>query len=367
MSKICILTSVHSAFDDRIFYKQAKSIAKNGYEVVLIAPHNKKEIIEDITIIPLKKRNNRFARLIFANIELLRKAFAQKASIYHFHDPEIIPLGLILKLFNKKVVYDIHEDVPKDVMEKAWIPQFLRGFVSKTINSLEQYAGRKFDGMLGATPYICERFDGSDIRNVLPICNYPMLEEFKNNLSDGNEKRKVCYVGGISEARGIREMIGSVSRADMVLSLAGSFQPKELENELKTLPEWKVVDCKGFLNRTQVAELLSGSIAGMVILHPTKSYQYSYPIKLFEYMAAGIPFIASDFPVWRNLVQGVECGLFVNPKDPEDISKAIKYLGANPDEAKKMGERGRKLIEEKYNWQKEEEKIIRLYSHLINN
>ncbi len=367
-NKICILTSVHSAFDDRIFHKQAKSIVKNGYQAVLIAPHKQAEQVDGVNIVPLKIRKNRLSRLIFSNIELLKKAIDENAAVYHFHDPEIIPIGLVLKLLNKKVVYDIHEDVPRDVMEKGWIPLFLRGMVSKSIDWLEHFAGRRFDGMLGATPYIAKRFGGSDIRNVMSVCNYPMLEEFsRKNGHNGSSDKPVCYVGGITEARGIREMIGSVSRTNLRLSLAGVFHPEELKGEVQTQLGWDKVDEKGFLDRGQVADLLSNSLAGLVILHPTTSYQYSYPIKLFEYMAAGIPFIASDFPVWRELVKGVKCGLFVNPLDQKDIAKAIQYLADHPDEARLMGERGRKLIEEKYNWKVEEEKILKLYAHLQQN
>jgi hypothetical protein len=104
--KICILTSVHQAFDVRIFHKQAKTLAQTGYDVTLIAQHNKNEIVDGVKIVALSASPNRLYRMIVTSLCILRLALKQKGNIYHFHDPELIPVGILLKLLGKKVIYE---------------------------------------------------------------------------------------------------------------------------------------------------------------------------------------------------------------------------------------------------------------------
>ena len=118
------------------------------------------------------------------------------------------------------------------------------------------------------------------------------------------------------------------------------------------------------MSRGGVKELLNSARAGLVLLHPRINYVDALPIKLFEYMAVGIPVIASDFPLWRTIVDGANCGILVDPMKPEQIAKAIDWLLDNPREARKMGERGRRAVLERYNWSLEEKKLIELYDKL---
>ena len=102
----------------------------------------------------------------------------------------------------------------------------------------------------------------------------------------------------------------------------------------------------------------------MVTLHPTLNYKDSLPVKMFEYMAAGIPIIASNFSIWKEIIDEHKCGINVNPKDSNDIKKSIQYLINNPNEAKEMGENGKKAIANVFNWKIEEQKLIELYTNL---
>jgi hypothetical protein len=149
------------------------------------------------------------------------------------------------------------------------------------------------------------------------------------------------------------------------LYLAGPFKPAALEGEMLALaPKPELISIEGFLDREGVARLLSECQMGLVTLRDIPSYRESLPIKLFEYMAAGLPVIASDFPSWRLIVEDGGCGLCVDASSPEAIAEAMCEIASDPVRAAKMGERGRKLVAELYNWNLEEKSLLGLYSGL---
>ena len=377
---VCIITTVHPPFDTRIFYKQAKSLVKAGYKVVLIAQSNEEKIIDGIKILPIPKPKNRMSRMVFASWQAYKKAKKEKADIYHFHDPELIPMALLLKATRNKVIYDIHEDVPKQILSKEWIWKPLRIFIAKLFNIAEKKAACYFDAVVTATPTIAEIFNNDYIK-VSVVQNFPLLHELliKDKNHDENNKQgkytklnnAVVYVGGITLIRGAKEMIESVSLLPesygLKLLLGGKFDPPALEDELRRYRGWERTEFLGWLDRKQVAEALTEARAGLVIIHPEPRYMVSYPVKMFEYMAAGLPVIASHFPLWEEIIGGNRSGLTVDPLNPEAIAAAIMYLLDNPEEAEEMGKRGRKAVEEKYNWPVEEKKLLKIYDDIINN
>jgi len=369
--KIAHLTTVHPPFDVRIFHKECKTLAKSGYEVYLIAQHDKEEIVDGIHLIPLPIVRSRIRRMIYLPIRALKEALKLKANIYHFHDPELIPIGVLLKVFAKgKVIYDVHEDVPKQIMSKYWIPKKLRGIISFIVNLGEKKFSFLFDAIITATDDILKNF--SFYRNAISIKNYPMLSKFLE--VKGKEKKddvfKIIYIGGLSKIRGISEVVKALeyvdSNKEVRLILCGKFSPIEYEKEVRNLKGFEKVDYLGWLEPDEVVNKLVDVDAGIVCLHPITNYVTALPVKLFEYMAAGLPVIASNFPLWREIVEGNNCGICVDPLNPKEIAEAIKYLIEHPDEAQKMGENGKKAVLEKYNWEKESEKLIKLYEDLLH-
>jgi len=364
--KVCILTSVHPPFDTRIFHKEAKSLRGVGYEVILIAQHKKEETVDGIKIIPLKKPRNRVERMTKIVWQAYRAALTTDADIYHFHDPELIPIGLLLKGGGKKVIYDIHEDAPKQNLSKTYIPKYLRKPISFFIEAIEAFSANRFDGIITATPFINERFLKMGA-NAVNINNYPIVSELSVEDSNWENKEKaVCYVGGIAEIRGAVEMVEAIGRTDYRLILAGDFEPG-LEERLRQLHGWKNVESLGFVDRNGVRDVMSRSMTGLVILHPTINYIDSLPVKMFEYMSAGLPVIASNFPLWKEIVEGNKCGICVDPLNPREIAEAIQWMIEHPEEAKAIGENGRRAAEEKYNWEFEEAKLLSLYQRLLNS
>jgi|Deesub1362A_J573_1020465.scaffolds.fasta_scaffold05679_5 glycosyltransferase involved in cell wall biosynthesis len=367
--KVCILTTVHPPFDTRIFHKQAKTLAKAGYDVTLIAQHEKSEVAEGVKIIPLPKPRNRFQRFFGLTWQTLRLALRQHADIYHFHDPELLPIGVLLKLFTRaKVIYDVHEDVPKQILTKHWVPAPLRCSLAVVFSVFEKALARVMDAVVVATEDIAAKF----VRfKPVVVHNFPDLRMLSNPSPaplEGNEK-VVIYVGGISRIRGAFEMVRALEYLDhsleVRLDLIGKFEPPALEFELQMLPGYRQVRYLGWMQPGDVYVHLAKADIGLVCLHPEPRFMVAWPVKLFEYMAAGLPVIASDFPLWKEIVEGNECGLTVNPLDPKEIAAAIEYLIEHPEERRRMGENGRRAVLEKYNWEREAQKLLAVYKRLL--
>jgi glycosyltransferase involved in cell wall biosynthesis len=368
---ICHLTSVHPPMDTRIFTKECSSLAGAGYETHLVAPDAPAGVHNGVRFHSITRGRGRLKRMTNTVRDVYRKALEINADAYHFHDPELLPVGLLLKMKGKKVIYDVHEDVPRQILSKHWIPAPLRKTISRTFEIFENFAAKRFDAIAAATPFISERFARIGCKSFY-VNNYPLLAEFVTPERDWSRKEHaVCYVGGISVKRGIQEMVKAIDKTDATLLLAGKFIPESQRNETMKLSGWQQVTEFGHVNRDEVQRILARGMAGLVTLHPIINYKDALPVKMFEYMAAGIPVIASDFPLWREIVESNKCGICVDPLDEKQIAQAIQYLVDHPEEAKRMGDNGRRAIEEKYSWEMEARKLIDVYesfeSHARHN
>jgi glycosyltransferase involved in cell wall biosynthesis len=222
---------------------------------------------------------------------------------------------------------------------------------------------KKMDGIVTVTDHIAKRF--IPLTNQVVVChNYASLSEFKQILHSSTPKTNICYIGGISEIRGIIELIKAAESTEVLVELAGSFDSTKLKS---IVVDHSHVVFHGFVNRDEIKEILSRSFAGIVTLHPEPNIINSIPIKMIEYMAAGVAVISSDFEEWKVIIEDNNAGLCVNPMDVESISNAISFLKKNPKTAIQMGKNGRKAFKNKYNWQKEEKKLIELYFKLLND
>jgi glycosyltransferase involved in cell wall biosynthesis len=366
MPKAVHLTSAHSPFDVRIFHKECKTLAAVGYEVVLIVPHDHDETVQKVRVRAVPKPERRRERVTRTIWQIYRAALAENADVYHFHDPELLPAALLLKVHGKKVIYDVHEDVPRQVLSNYRIAPWLRRPVAATVALVENVGKSFFDGIVTVTSTINKRFVS---RNTVLVRNFPILEEFATTeVTPYHERLPIAaYVGGITAIRGIREMVEAISLTSFPgaqLVLAGTFNPASLEDDMRKLPGWKRTEARGWQAREGIAKLLGEARVGLVTLHPTLSYMDALPIKLFEYMSAGIPVVASDFPLWREIVEESGCGLLVDPLDPKAIADATGWLLEHPDEAAAMGKRGQEAVRAKYNWDVEAQKLLDFYQDL---
>ena len=366
--KILHLTSVHSRNDTRIFIKQCRSLVARGYDVTLVVADGKGDEFKDmIKIVDVNYLPGRLNRILKTTRRVLKKAIEIDADLYHFHDPELIPVGLKLKRMGKKVIFDSHEDVPKQLLGKSYLNPVLLRILSSLFGVFERYTCPRFDGIIAATPFIRDKFLGINPQSV-DINNFPVIGELEAALPSWSDKRnEACYVGGIAAIRGIREIIRACEflQSSVRLNLAGRFFEPAVEAEVRSYPGWVRVNEKGFVDRAGVREVLGRSVAGLVTLHPAINYLDSLPVKMFEYMSSGIPVIASNFPLWREIVEGNDCGLCVNPLDPKAIAAAIDFIINNPERARQMGENGKRAVLEKYNWGIEEAKLLAFYKAVL--
>lgn len=367
-NKICHLTSAHPRNDTRIFIKECRSLASAGYSVsIIVADGVGDETKNGLSIFDVGKSSGRIDRMINTTRRVLRKAIEVDADAYHFHDPELIPVGLKLKALGKCVIFDAHEDVPKQVLGKPYLGPMRLQFISYVFAAFERYTCKKFDGIVAATPFIRDKFLSIN-PNTVDINNFPLVNELSSAIPWKNKELEICYVGGIAQIRGIRESIQAMGlvQSSVKLNLCGKFSESDVEKSVRSLPGWMRITEYGFVDRVGVRDVLSRSIAGLVTFHPLPNHVDAQPNKMFEYMSARIPVIASDFPLWREIIEGNQCGLCVDPLKPEEIAKAIDYLITHPDEAFSMGENGRRAVLERYNWQVEEKKLLAFYENLLN-
>ena len=372
--KIAHLTNVHPRGDTRIRVKEVGTLAQVfGEPVALIVQDGKGDSVEEggrVRVIDTgPPPGNRLARMTMGVWRMGRATLATRPQVAHFHDPELMMLGFALKCLGYRVVYDAHEDVPRQILMKFWLPAWVRRPVSWVMALIEWLAGRVFDGIVSAVPEIAGRFPST--KTVL-VQNFSIPAEFETEKAISYQERPphFAYVGAISLLRGVREMVEALGRVhsnDRVrLRLAGVFQPAALQAEIETMPNWVQGEFLGWTDRRQTAELLGSVRAGLVTLHPTQNYQDAYPVKMFEYMVAGLPVIASDFPLWRRLMErGGKCGILVNPQDPQAIAQAMQWILEHPAEAEEMGRRGREAARRYYNWDREADKLIALYQNLL--
>jgi glycosyltransferase involved in cell wall biosynthesis len=364
--KVSHISTVHPAFDVRIFHKECRSLAQAGFDVNFVVTHIRDEAVEQVSIVRLPKTPNRAARMLVNPFLALRRALGTGSVIFHIHDPELVPVGLLLKLAGKKVIYDAHEDLPRQILSKTWIDLRLRRLVAAVAESVEDFAATRFDWVVAATPTIGERFLKLNA-NTIVLNNYPLTREMPELAEWEGRERAACYFGVISSGRGIEEIIRALEFTDATLHLAGPVSEPAFLKRLQCLPAWSRVRYHGILGRGQVMGYMAGSRIGLACLHPEPNHVDSQPIKVYEYWGAGLPIVASNFPRWMELIEGNRGGLCVDPMDPARIASAINYLLENDNEARRMGQNGRRLVETTLNWNSEEEKLLSLYDRLVDS
>ena len=369
--RVVHISTIHRALDVRIFYKECKTLTAAGYEVHLLVPNPPSNELEGVFFHAIDKVTNipRLQRTWLRLRSAYQLAISLKADIYHFHDPELIPVGILLQRVGAKVIYDVHEDTAWEAisLHKRYP---LVGWLKFGIwTLLEGMAKIILDAFICVTPKIAGNFPQT---KTIMVRNFPLKAELQKTkdsyISYSARPNNIIYAGGITKIRAIKEMICGIEMLPTTLAakliLLGEFSPVGLKNESEQLPGWQRVEFLGWQSRKDMVRYLVQAKVGLVIFHPQRDHVQALPNKLFEYMAAGLPVVASDFPLWREIVQEIGCGLLVNPLKTQEIAQAIQYILERPEEGEAMGKRGQEAVYSQYNWEMESDKLLKLYNQL---
>lgn len=367
MEKICHITSVHKRYDVRIFEKECVSLKKDGYEVTLLVNDDLDDEVKDgVKIVSTRfQPSNKINRILFSTNKMKNQALKINAKIYHLHDPELLSLGKILKKNGKIVIFDSHEDVVEQIKDKEWIPKLIRNLVSFYFSRLQKNALSKFDAVISVTPHLVEKLKIIN-KNTIMVTNYP-------KISYDKPKRKkqgyICFAGGISSQWCHEQIIDALEGIEGVKYLLAGKSGENYKNILEEKTGWNKVEYLGVVNHSEVIDIYEKSFAGMAINYSkqAKGIGTLGNTKLFEFMEAELPVICTNYILWKEIIEGNNCGFCVEYDDIEGIKKSIQYLKDNREIALEMGKNGRKAVIEKYNWDIEEKKLVALYEGLLLN
>ena len=366
--KVAHLSPHRDPFEPRMFW-QARSLAETGHDAVIVAPHPMDETRHGVRVLGIERYKNKLERITITCWRCVRRAMQEKPDIYHLHEPDLIPLGLMLRLLGKRVVYDVHEDYAAAATVRRWLPDWARRPLAGFVHTVNWLAQRSF------TVIIAERYYERFFPGSVQVLNYARLREYEG-LQTIQRKAppaaRILYTGSVTDVRGGRHHARLLEHlpADAEIMLIGQCSMPDLKTELETMAasdsRLKLVLSEGWIPRDTIAETYQQDwTCGLALFPDTPHYREKELTKFFEYMAAGIPIIASDFPVWRQLIEGEGVGLCVDPEDPKAAANAIAWLVAHPEKACEMGERGRQAVASTYNWGSQAKRLIDLYQTML--
>lgn len=363
--RVCHLSTVHSAKDVRIFEKECRSLAAEGYEVFLVARNPVDEDVDGVHILGTQPPRSRIGRMVAMPWVVLRRGLSTGARLFHFHDPELMPVGVLLKLLGKKVVYDVHENLPQDILHsKDYIPKWIRPPLSWASHVAEKASSWFFDGVVTVSDTFASRFPA---KKTAVVRNYPVVTQAGKSPNPQEKPRLVVFTGGMTRTRCAVEMVRAMEYLkgmDLKLVFAGAARPDVLA-EAEKLPAWERVENMGMLPREGVDDLLSRASVGLLMNYPRADYVEISSNKLYEYMLAGLPVVTASIPSWKRTVEEVGCGVVVDPLNPEDIASGIRRVLSDPEEAVRMGERGRQAALTRFTWASEAKTLADLYRRML--
>lgn len=374
--KVCHLISNHKMNDMRVFEKECKSLARNGFDVTLIGfgERESDKLIDGVRCISLHcPIKNELELLKKRNKLSLQAALEVDAEIYHLHEPELLSIGKKLKRKGKKVLFDSHEFYGwqlRDNVHKIKIiktPPFVMKAIGFCYMQYEKRICKKIDAVIQVCTMNGEDYFANRCRRSVFIRNLPYATDYnRTSPVDFSQKPMVAMIGYITKERGVTQLVKATHQAEGTLLLAGAFFPKNYEPELRQMPEFKCVDFKGFLDKTGMFNLMNQANIGASTLLNVGQYDKidTFPTKVYDYMSMELPVIISNTRYAQKMNEKYHFGICVNPENPEEISKAITWLMEHPVQALEMGKNGRKAIEEEFNWEKESEKLIAFYRSL---
>jgi len=348
-------------------------LAKEGYEVYLVAPNTKSKVVNGINIVGVSvKSMNPIYRLMVSSKKIYQAAFKINADIYHFHDIELFKYGVKLKKKGYKVIFDSHENWISYVEEIKWLPSFVKKISENIIKRNYRKHLNNFDAVITVSPNIVDSLKEFSLK-VFQITNYPLIKNQYEIISKEDflkRENKICYIGTVysnSNQETIIHVIDQISDVEYII--VGTVSAK-FKNHLSLLPGWKRVKFIEKVPKPELKNIFNICIAGIII------FDYSPNCggrkgtmgnnKIFEYMEAGLPVICTDFEMWKNnIIDKYNCGICVEPGNQEQLKDAITVLVSDHEKAYQMGLNGRNAVLNEFNWVTQEKILLEIYHSIV--
>jgi len=363
------LTSVHPRYDTRIFLRECCSLARvDTYKVnLLVADGLGNEIKNKVEIFDVGKSKGRINRMLKTTKNMFDKAKKLDSDIYHFHDPELIFVGLNLKALGKKVIFDVHENTRSQINNKFYLAKPIRMVLSSLYYLLNSYISKKFHLVLAEKSYVDIYKDKTSNYTVVQnFSDSSFLKPFSISKREGNG---IFYIGEISNERGLDIILKALKilknrNIDFFMHYVGPIYNTELVSSLNLEGIENNIKFYGSLVLNEGFEISKNCKVGLSILKPEENMLYSYSTKIFEYMAVKLPVITSNFALYTDVIDKYHCGICINPNNEIELADTIEYIFTHKEQAHKMGEQGAVAVLNEFNWEREESKLLGLYKDI---
>jgi len=368
------LSSEHNANDIRIFQKEAATLVSHAFHPTVIAIAAEDTEISGVRIKAIPRARNRFQRMTATAFRVFWSAWETPSDIYQIHDPELLPWGQLLRLKGKPVVFDMHENLPGSIRNKPWIRAEFRAGLAKLWEFLQRIL------LSGMSVVFAEKSYASEFRFIprsTIVMNMPLIDELLSISEHRHKVPTIGYFGNVTAQRGSINTLQALHQLqeqgvrvdwDCIGALSAAHK-RELESFIHDhqIEGVRLIDGggHGYVPPEEGWRALARCHIGLAVLDDIPNYRASYPTKLFEYMALGMPVIVSDFPLYRAIVEDAACGICVRPSDPTQLAEAIRWLITHPENAKCMGDRGREAARSRYSWDREKIKLVEFYQSLV--
>ena len=351
--RVVHVTSAHVWSDTRIFQRMCQGLSQRGWQVSLIASNVPSQVVEGVRVHGVRVPTSRLLRALVGGYRVVRAARAIDADVYHFHDPELLIWKWLLGLGGRLVVYDMHEYVPGAITTRLWIPSGVRQALARCWRLLERLTLRRTPVVLAERSY-AKHYPWL-LRKVV-VLNLPDTETLLAIPFTARSDR-IVYVGRVSRSRGSLRMIEAVQLLrerglHVQLDIVGPVAEAHREELFAAIGRARMptVHLHGYMKPLDAWRVAAGAVAGLAVLEPEPNYVESFPTKMFEYMALGLPVIVSDFPLYREVVDGSACGVCIDPLDSAALAAALEQLLRDPAKAQELGRNGREAVEKRYRW-----------------
>lgn len=368
MKKICHMTITDQECIPRLL-RECKSATAAGVETYIVSPGI--SFVENgITFLGIQKPNSRGERFMKTGKKVFQAALSTDADIYQIHDPELLLYAKKLLHTGKKVIFDSHEFYGLQILEREYIPGPLRKLVSKLYTIYETYICKKLDAVIQVCTVQGKNYFGNRCKESIFLANLPQKVLYFDKYiekTNSSPEPTICYCGAITDSRGITALVQAVDKVPAKVLLGGAFDSEEYKKELTQFSGYKYVDYRGIMSYEEIIQAYHCATIGYSVFADRGQYTVfdSIATKCFECMSMGLPVIQLDTEYARKVDDKYHCFYFVSTCSATEVARAIEFLITHPEEANQMGRNGRRAIDEEFNWEKEEQKLISLYGKLL--